>query len=51
MKNRKKRLELLKNYLQEEYERTKQTIPEFAESNEGVERFLEKIDVAIGFEK
>jgi len=50
MKNRNKRMELLKEYLVAEYAKTKLSIPEFEVANESVNKFLEKIDIAMGFE-
>lgn len=50
MKNRSNRLRLLKEYLVAEYEKIKLSIPEFEETNESINKFLEKIDIAMGFE-
>lgn len=50
MKNRNKRMELLKEYMLGEYEKSEISIPEFGVTSESVKKFIEKIDIAIGFE-
>ena len=50
MNNRNMRMKLLKEYLTSEHEKSKIIIPEFESTNESINRFLEKIDVAMGFE-
>ncbi len=50
MKNRRKRLELLKEYLTSEYQNYKLSVQEFEDANEGVEKFIEKIETAMVFE-
>ena len=51
MKNRNQRMKLLKEYLTNEYDKTKSNIPEFEISTEAIEKFLDKVEIAIGFEQ
>ncbi|MFP7753461.1 type I restriction endonuclease [Thermodesulfobacteriota bacterium B35] len=50
MRNRNQRMKLLKEYLSNEYEKSKKNIPEFEFFTESVHKFLEKVEKAITFE-
>jgi hypothetical protein len=50
MRNRNRRMKLLKEYLTSEYDKSKTNIPEFELSTEAIMTFLDKVDVAMNFE-